>query len=240
MRFLSETASATARSIKARLPSSYSASWTSYAQSGEDLIVRFIFGELGIRHPSYMDIGANHPYIFSNTALFYLSGSKGITIEPDPDLFRGLRRARKRDTVLNMGIGTEETEATIYLMEPHTLNTFSEQYAQSLQREHKAKIRMERRVPISTVNRIVEQYAKGRFPDFLSLDTEQFDYDIIRSINFDVSYPMVICVETLSYSTVGRGTKDTELIEYLQHAGYLHYADTNINSIFVRRDLWER
>jgi hypothetical protein len=39
-----------------------------------DVIVKFIFDCIGISKPTYLDVGAHHPYI-SNTALFYESGS---------------------------------------------------------------------------------------------------------------------------------------------------------------------
>lgn len=60
----------------------------SYSQSGEDLIIKYIFDALGIEKPSYIDVGAYHPYCLSNTSLFYELGSKGINIEPDPMLFK--------------------------------------------------------------------------------------------------------------------------------------------------------
>ena len=58
----------------------------SYAQSGEDLIIKYIFDSLKIK-PSYIDIGVHHPYKFNNTALFYELGCRGINVEPDPDLY---------------------------------------------------------------------------------------------------------------------------------------------------------
>ena len=69
----------------------------SYSQKGEDLIIKHIFDGLGIVEPSYLDIGAHHPYHISNTALFYKNGSRGINIEPDPDLFVEINRVRKED-----------------------------------------------------------------------------------------------------------------------------------------------
>ena len=50
----------------------------SYSQSGEDLIVKHIFENLGVKKPSYLDIGAYHPFHLNNTVIFYLSGSHGI------------------------------------------------------------------------------------------------------------------------------------------------------------------
>ena len=46
----------------------------SYSQCGEDLLVDYIFKLRGITQPTYLDIGANHPYFISNTAKFYQQG----------------------------------------------------------------------------------------------------------------------------------------------------------------------
>ena len=66
----------------------------SFAQSGEDLIALQIFRSLGIKKPSYMDVGAFHPYRTSNTALLNLSGCRGINIEPNPAQFPEFIRER--------------------------------------------------------------------------------------------------------------------------------------------------
>jgi FkbM family methyltransferase len=220
------------------LPNSDSIGWHSHAQCGEDLIVRYLFHTLHKEKPSYLDIGAYDPYLFSNTAFFYIRGSQGICVEPDPDLYHRLKTARPRDTVLNVGIGPESGEATIYLMEPSTLNTFSRKQAETLEREKTARRRDERPVPVMTVEALLAQYAGGIFPDFLSLDTEALDLQILQSISFERSVPTVICVETRSYSLTGQGTKETEIGQFLQSVGYLLYADTHLNSIFVSHSAW--
>ncbi|MFM6249337.1 MAG: hypothetical protein ACKPEQ_09345, partial [Dolichospermum sp.] len=56
----------------------------SYSQCGEDLIINFIFNNLGIINPSYLDIGAHHPTYLSNTYSFYRKGCQGVCVEPDP------------------------------------------------------------------------------------------------------------------------------------------------------------
>ena len=61
--------------------------YPSYSQAGEDQLVRYLFQSMGIANPTYLDIGANHPYICSNTFLFYSRGSKGVCIEPDEYCF---------------------------------------------------------------------------------------------------------------------------------------------------------
>ena len=76
----------------------------SYSQCGEDLLVQYIFNLRGIQKPSYIDIGANHPYFLSNTALFYEKGSRGINIEANPQLAENFKTHRPEDINLNIGI----------------------------------------------------------------------------------------------------------------------------------------
>jgi hypothetical protein len=53
-----------------------------YAQHGDDLAIINLFNCLRIRQPSYLDIGAHHPFHLSNTALLYQRGSAGSTSKP--------------------------------------------------------------------------------------------------------------------------------------------------------------
>ena len=66
----------------------------SFAQAGEDRILEFLFSTMGIRHITYLDIGANDPVFCNNTYLFYTRKSKGILVEPDPVFNSVLKRAR--------------------------------------------------------------------------------------------------------------------------------------------------
>ncbi len=80
----------------------------SYSQCGEDLIVQYIFSLRGVLKPTYLDIGAHHPFALSNTAIFYMKGCRGVNVEANPDLFRFFKRHRLRDINLNLGIGPEQ------------------------------------------------------------------------------------------------------------------------------------
>ena len=210
----------------------------SYAQCGEDLIVEHVFDAIGIRKPSYIDIGAYHPYRLSNTALFYESGSRGINIEPDTMLYKRFKAARKEDINLNIGIADVEGEASLYKMTVPTLNTLSAEEAQSIATESSYKVKAIDKIQVRRLCSVLDQYADGRFPDFLSLDAEGLDFRIIRSICFEDCAPIVICIETLSFSEQGQGRKDQDLITYIESKGYMVYADTHINTIFVRKTDW--
>mgnify|MGYP001614778118 CR=1 FL=1 len=212
----------------------------SYSQCGEDLIIEHIFSALNKSKPSFIDIGAHHPRYINNTYLFYLQGSRGINIEPDPELFPAFSESRPEDRNLNIGIGDTSGEAEFYVMNQPTLNTFIKTEADRAIKDNSGvKIKETRRIKLSTIAEVISTYNNGIYPDLFSIDVEGLDDIILRSINYEVSCPLVICAETLSFSTTGNGVKSLELIEFLKGQGYLLYADTYINSIFVRADKWK-
>lgn len=213
---------------------------TSYSQSGEDILVKCIFDDIGIKNPSYLDIGAHHPYRLNNTALFYELGSRGVNIEPDPALFKEFIKERPHDINLNLGIGMESGVIDLYIMDSKTLNTFSKEEAERIARETQFKIIETIKVPVETYPRIIEKHFGNKPPDFLSLDVEGLDESIIKGINFDKHAPVVICIETLSFVENGRGVKNKPIIQFLESNGYMIYADTNINSIFVQVSRWKK
>lgn len=213
----------------------------SYSQCGEDLIMDFVLRDLGIEKPSYIDIGAHHPCFINNTFLFYQKGARGINIEPDPLLFAEFVNMRKEDTNLNIGIGEKSGEADFFIMSEPSLNTFSEKAAFEMANENKnLQIRETRKINVKTVAEVISQYNNGNYPDLLSIDVEGLDEQIIKSINFEGVVPKIMCVESLTYSTSGNGEKKTDLIEFIKSKGYLSYADTFINTIFVKENIWRR
>ncbi len=213
---------------------------SSYSQSGEDLIIKFIFNALKIKNPSYIDIGAHHPFHISNTALFYNSGSRGINIEPDPSLFKNFQKFRKDDINLNIGIGEEEKEVDFYIISAPTLSTFSKKEAEKYSKEGNFIIKEVKKVRVRKLQDVIDEVYESFFPQFLNIDAEGVDELIIKSLNFEKNFPIVICIETISFSTKGDGKKNEDIINFIIEKGYLLYADTYINSIFVKEELWRK
>ena len=209
-----------------------------YSQCGEDMILYHIFESLGVKTPSYIDVGAHHPFHMSNTALFHSMGSTGINIEPDPVLFKEFPKYRKSDINLNIGIGNTPDLIDFYRISAPTLNTFSKEEAEKYINEGDYKIIEVIKVKVETFHSILAEFVTQKKPTFLTIDAEGVDELIIDSIDFDKFFPEVICIETISFSTSGKGIKNYDLIKKIELKGYLNYADTNINTIFVRSDIW--
>ncbi len=101
----------------------------SFSQSGEDLIVDYIFKVRGLDTFSYLDIGANHPSYINNTYAFYLKGCRGVNIEPNPKMIEKFKALRPKDISIEAGAAKENGELIYYQMETPELNTFSKEHA---------------------------------------------------------------------------------------------------------------
>lgn len=209
----------------------------SYSQCGEDLLVDYIFKLRGLLRPTYIDIGAYHPFNLSNTAIFYKRGSRGINIEANPLLIDKFKEYRPEDINLNVGIDVKDGFCDFFIMKDSTLSTFSKKefeqfclHGKELDKIVKVKTR--------SISSILAEFFGNEFPDFLSLDVEGRDFAILKSINFELHCPKVICVESAEYSPIGAGSKRYELIDFLVSKGYYEYANTNLNAIMVKNEFW--
>ena len=218
-----------------------------YSQFGEDLILSHLFADLGISQPSYLDIGANEPRYISNTYYFYLRKSRGVLVEPNPSLFRKLKKYRPHDIVLNTGIGfTNIAEADFYVFPDFAngLSTFSKKEAEHWQNtgmKGLGKINFERiiKMPLVSINTLMEQHFKNQSPNFVSIDVEGLDLEILKSFDFNQYQPEAFCVETLAYNENKQGFKLTQITDFMHQMNYSIYADTRVNTIYCRNDIFE-
>lgn len=207
----------------------------SFSQTGEDRILHFLFQSIGIEKPTYLDIGANHPVNGSNSYFFYQRGSSGVCVEPDPDLASQIKHLRKRDICLNVGIGlNKSTAADFYIFpEPYTgWNTFDKneaEYRKANWHPYDKVIKM----PLENINDILLKNFKIT-PDFISIDVEGLDFDILQSLDFDKHKPKVLLAETLHYGENNTPEKLKHIIDFVCSKGYSTYADTYVNTIFLR------
>jgi FkbM family methyltransferase len=211
----------------------------SYAQSGEDLIADYLLTLLGIHRPTYLDIGAHHPTALSNTYFFYRKGCRGVCVEADPTLIAALERARPRDLCVNAGVGRESGGVMpFYVMRPSTLSTFSRDYTERLTAFEGHTVERVVDIPVLSLEEVIRRHCP-RTPDFVSLDVEGMDLTVLQGVDFTRVRPPVVCVETVSYMPDKAERKMTEILDLMRGAGYLLYADTYINTVFVDETAWK-
>jgi len=201
----------------------------SYTLCGEDIIVYTILKLTGKEKLSYIDLGANDPYVWNNTAFLYVHGGRGILVEPNPDLSQTLKDSRPEDIVLNVGVASEAGTLSYYMFENNLFNTFSDNRSKGAEfAGHELIKTLE--IPLMTLTEIIDTYAGGIYPEFLSIDIEDMDYDVLKSCNFSKSSPLVICVEVTNCG-------HTQMTEMLDEKGFLPFHNTWRNVIYVKKDL---
>ncbi|MGH7267285.1 MAG: FkbM family methyltransferase [Candidatus Rokuibacteriota bacterium] len=165
----------------------------SYAQNCEDVMLRRCFR--GRRDGFYIDVGAWDPTRDSTTRHFYERGWRGVNVEPSPHHFAAFPAARPRDVNLNVALGPAPGEVVLHEFPGTPLSTTRRAWARSF-----AKLGLtggERVVPVTTLRAVCEQYA-DRPIDFLKIDVEGDELDVIAGGAWDAWRPRVVLVEALS------------------------------------------
>jgi FkbM family methyltransferase len=212
----------------------------SYSQSGEDVIINYLFSTYNITNPTYLEIGTNWPVKCNNTFYFYNRGCRGVCIEPDREMYELIKRTRPHDTVLNIGIGLSDVKEAVFYLFPGEVNgwsTFSKEEAQIREKESGIKPK-EVIVPLRNINSIIEENFSP-YPNFISLDVEGLDLEILKSMDFNRFRPEIICVETITFSINNTEEKINDIAAFMQSKGYIAYADTHINTIFCKKELFK-
>ena len=185
----------------------------------------------------YVDVGAFHPVKFSNTYLFYKKGWRGINIDAAPGVMTEFNKLRSEDTNIAMGVSDEEGLLTFYLVDRgSSVNTFNYENLKMLGLSE--KIREKIKVPVKRLENILNESFRGSPEeiDFLSIDVEGYEVNIIKSNNWTKYRPKVILIE--SFETMNHSTNfDRQFIDYLKPYGYTLFSKTPNSIFFLRSDL---
>jgi FkbM family methyltransferase len=210
-------------------PLQYNGMMVSYAGSAEDVMLRRFFGDQATGF--YIDIGAHDPVTGSVTQHFFLSGWRGINIEPLPAFFQRLVGARPND--INLNVAVSENSGTLDLIVDHTepgLSTMTKELADEYARAGHTLERIQ--VPTRPLSDIVREHCSGRTIDFLKIDAEGHELDILRGIDLSVWRPRIILIEA--------GYKPEEWAPMVVNAGYGLAGSDLWNRYYVRTEDAER
>jgi FkbM family methyltransferase len=202
----------------------------SYAQNMEDILLDRLFGD---QIGTFIDVGANNPALDSNTYFFYERGWRGVNIEPLPGMHQLFLQFRPEDLNLAVAVSNEDGELPFYEVTPPTgLSTLSSELAAQY-RAHGWEV-VEKRIPVRTLGRLIEEYRLAP-PDFLSIDVENHEGQVIQGIPLATWRPKVFVIEsTLPMSTVSNHESWESL---LTAHGYLFATFNGINRFYLREDM---
>ncbi len=194
-----------------------------FSQGGEDAILLATFKYvLNIQQGFFVDVGAYHPTKGSNTFLLYRDGWKGINIEPNIKFIGEFERLRKRDINLQIGISRSVSKQNYYILsDDSTMNSFSMENIERL--GLKESITQTIQLETFPLEFIFEKYLENSQVDFLNIDTEGFEMEVLQSNNWQKFRPKVIAIEQNNIFSLS-DVIESEVNKYLTQLGYLAFA----------------
>lgn len=200
-----------------------------FSQEGEDLILNRLFND----QPNgfYVDVGAHHPFRYSNTAFFYQRGWRGINIDPLPGAFAEFNKARPRDINLNCGVAPAKGVMQYRMYTLPELNGFSEQAV--LPEHERAKYPLVGTIPVNVepLAAILHQHLPPNTQiDFLTVDVEGFDLSVLRSNDWERYRPRIVLVE--DHGIDMDRPQSSEVYAYLVGLGFRMVAKTPGTLVF--------
>jgi FkbM family methyltransferase len=186
------------------------------------LLHEFFKGSTGY----FVEVGANNPVIDSKTWSLEQIGWIGLLIEPQPELAERLRSLRRSD------VGCFACGAV-----PHHGKTMPLYVAgvrgihSSLNQSHYvagSHLTRTIQVPIRTLESALREYNAPCPIDFLAIDTEGFDLDVLEGIDLCSWRPQLILIEDIA--------RDLSTHRYLKKRGYRWVRRTGLNSWYVTSD----
>ena len=202
----------------------------SWSQEAEDLVLSRFFD--GYKSGFYVEVGAHHPFRFSNTYLFYSKGWSGVCVDPLPGTLDGFKRWRPRDVALEVGIAESTGSMQYYMFNEPALNTFDKKLADERDGFGSYKIIETRAVPLLPLRDVLQRHLpNGKVIEFLSVDVEGLDLAVLKSNDWERYRPRVVVAECLKSDL--RSLLDDPVTRYLSDLEYVPYAKTGNSVIFV-------
>ena len=191
-----------------------------YSIFGEDKFIERYFGN----KPKgfYIDVGCYHPLDGNNTQLLYKKGWNGINLDINYYSIKLFNFLRKRDINIHSGISNKKNRLTMYYRkEINMLNTLDEKIAKMNFRNGYKK----KNIQVNTLNYFISKYFKKLdMIDFINIDVEGVELNVLKSLNFKIYKPQLICVEIHNikkmFDTNYKYLKTNSIYNFLVKKGY--------------------
>jgi FkbM family methyltransferase len=192
-----------------------------YSQCGEDLAIASYLPE---RYGMYVDVGAGHPVIGSNTFKLDKRGFEGIIIEPISKFAFEFKRRNSKVKIYQNICSDNTSETPFFEFEKSFLSTSSIEDSERLIKSGEVLVQQSRITPIrlSDLNLSVTP----EFPSFLDIDTEGTDLSVLRSNDWIKFRPRIVLVETHRRDRV-------QIVEFLESVSYHEVEHCEMTVIFL-------
>ena len=199
-----------------------------YGSSLEDKIIEEYFGSDYIG--GCIDVGATNGNDENNTRYFEEKGWNCLCIEPNPNFFPHLKRNRKN--AVNYAISNFNKDLIDFTVV--TLNNNNECAVSSLNVNEKLlqdhisfnPTFVDVKVSVRTLDYCIENHYKYDKIDFLDIDTEGTELDVLKGLDINRWQPKLIVIEN-NYN-------DSIIEEYLKNFNYIKDKRVGVNDYFIK------
>ncbi|HEX8663097.1 MAG TPA: FkbM family methyltransferase [Beijerinckiaceae bacterium] len=200
----------------------------SYAQNLEDYHLVRVFA--GKTEGFYVDVGAGHPVGDNVSFHFYLQGWRGIVVEPQERLCRLYATLRPRDVAVCTLVGAEEGETAFHEVEGlHGFSTTVARHAEGAA-AFGASFTTCRR-SMTTLAALCAAHAPEQGIDFLKVDVEGAERDVLAGADWRRFRPKVVLVEAVAPGDMAPSHEAWEPI--LLENGYAFAFFDGLNRFYV-------
>ena len=194
---------------------------------GEDLIISDL--TKNIKNGFYVDAGCYHPLHLSNTYLLYKRSWTGINIDISEFSIKLFNYLRPNDVNINSAVSNMEKEISFYYQKKLSqLSTIKK----AISNERMQGNIKEKKIKSLKLNSILNQSKfKNRQIDFLNIDVEGADFEVLKSLNFTIYEPKIICIEIME-----KNIFESEIYNFLKDLNYkkIWSSKSSFNHIFLK------
>ena len=194
---------------------------------GEDLIISDL--TKNIKNGFYVDAGCYHPLHLSNTYLLYKRSWNGINIDISEFSIKLFNYLRPNDVNINSAVSNTEKEISFYYQKKLSqLSTIKK----AISNERMQGNIKEKKIKSLKLNSILNQSKfKNRQIDFLNIDVEGADFEVLKSLDFTIYEPKIICIEIMD-----KNIFESEIYNFLKDINYkkIWSSKSSFNHIFLK------
>ena len=194
---------------------------------GEDLIISDL--TKNIKNGFYVDAGCYHPLHLSNTYLLYKRSWNGINIDISEFSIKLFNYLRPNDVNINSAVSNMEKEISFYYQKKLSqLSTIKKE----ISNERMQGNIKEKKIKSLKLNSILNQSKfKNRQIDFLNIDVEGADFEVLKSLDFTIYEPKIICIEIME-----KNIFESEIYNFLKDLNYkkIWSSKSSFNHIFLK------
>jgi FkbM family methyltransferase len=202
----------------------------SYAQNLEDYHLDLIFA--GQPTGTYVDVGGGHPVADNVSFWFYLKGWRGLVVEPQEELAELYAHVRPRDHTVSCLAGRNEGQGQFHVFEKlHGFSSTVREHAQAA-----AEFGATFTTTVKPVRRLATLIAEAQLTgiDFLKIDVEGAEAEVLAGVDFERQRPRVILLEAVAPGSMADTSQAWE--PYLLDQGYRFALFDRLNRFYVAEE----